>query len=519
MRHRYLASASLVLLLAAPAAAQTPPPAPPGTEKAQPAPGGTPAPSANPVAQAPSAPGGNPAPSTEPAPPPPPPAVPPGTGQPAPPAPPAESAKAAAAPSPGQIISKWSATIYGFAEVDIMRDSTQSFTDSPGNGLVVRRDGPALTYNNGRTQTTARNSRFGVRLSAPEFNRMKASGNIELDFMGNQPAVSEASFVNNGTFRIRAAYARLETEYVDVLAGQSYFLFGHGPFFFPMSIWFFGMPNQAFGRTQQFRLSRLFKTPEVNVDLGVSAQRPPQRDAEWPDLQAGVKVGVNAWKGVHTIGSGYPSVDPLTVGVSGSWRHFAVTEFSPSPTMLNRMTGWGVSLDAMIPIIPRPSSKEKANALTATGSFVIGNGIGDLLGGLSGGASFPSLPPAMPGGPSPTFTPNIDGGMVQYDSDGNLRTIDWRTFMVGLQYYVPPSGNLTIGANYTRGDSDNITDGLSETAMRNVITKSQFFELVALGDITPAVRAGVAWQRIEQTRGDNQHPKNNRIELSVFFFF
>jgi len=27
-------------------------------------------------------------------------------------------------------------------------------------------------------------------MSAPEFDGMKASGNIEMDFMGNQPAVS-----------------------------------------------------------------------------------------------------------------------------------------------------------------------------------------------------------------------------------------------------------------------------------------------------------------------------------------
>jgi predicted porin len=500
MNYWYPTSPVLVLLLAAPAAAQTPPAPAPVAEQAPPAPGGTPAPSTEPTA-------------------PPPPAVPAGTGQPPPPPVPAESAKAGAAPSPGQIISKWSATIYGFAEVDIMRDSTQSFTDSPGNGLVVRHDGTALTYNNGRTQTTARNSRFGVRLAAPEFNHMKGSGNIELDFMGNQPAVSEASFVNNGTFRIRAAYAKLETEYVDVLAGQSYFLFGHGPFFFPMSIWFFGMPNQAFGRTQQFRLSRLIKTPAVNVDIGVSAQRPPQRDAEWPDLQAGIKLGVNAWKGPHTIGSGYPAIDPLTVGVSGSWRHFAVTEWSAAPTMLNRTTGWGVSLDGMIPIVARPNAKDKANALTATGSFVVGHGIGDLMGGLSGGASFPALPPAMPGGASTPFTGNIDPGMVTYDSNGDLHTINWKTFMVGLQYYLPPNGQVTIGANYTQGSSDNITDGLTGSALTSVMKKSQFFELVALGDITPAVRAGLAWQRIEQTRGDDQHPRNNRVELSVYFFF
>jgi predicted porin len=443
--------------------------------------------------------------------------VPPGTGQPPPPPPPAESAKPGAAPSPGQVTSKWSATLYGFAEVDLMHDTTQSFNDSAGNGLIVRATG--LAYNNGRTQTTARNSRLGVRLSAPESNGMKASGNLELDFMGNQPAVTEASFVNNGTFRIRAAYAKLETDPVDLLAGQYYFLFGEGPFFFPMSIWFFGMPNQAFGRTQQFRLSHTIKSEAVNVDLGVAVSRPPQRDSEVPDFQGGLKLSVNSWKGPHTIGSGYAAIDPLTVAVSGSLRHFRVNEFAAAPAATNSINGWGLSFDGMIPIIARPSAKDKGNALTATGSFVVGHGIGDLLGNLSGGANFPLLPPAMPGGTGAAFAANVDPGIVQYDSTGNLRTLNWRTFMVGLQYYLPPNGQVTIGANYTQGDSDNITDGLTGGALAGVFKQSQFFELVALGDITPAVRAGVAWQRIAQTRGDEQQTKNNRLELSVYFFF
>jgi hypothetical protein len=260
MTRWYTASPVLVLFLAARAAAQTPGPAPtPGTEPAPPGPG---------PAQ----------PSTEPTVPPAP-TAPPGTGQPPPPPAPAESTKPGAAPGPGQVTSKWSATLYGFAEVDLMHDSTQSFGDSPGNGRILRHDGTALADNNGRTQTTARNSRLGVRVSAPEYHGIKASGNVEGDFMGYEPAVpavSEASFVNNGTFRVRAAYAKLETDYVEVLAGQYYFLFGEQPFFFPMSISFFGLPNQVFGRTQQFRVSHVFKTPrgECRPGRGGAAAAP-----------------------------------------------------------------------------------------------------------------------------------------------------------------------------------------------------------------------------------------------------
>ncbi|HEX3479873.1 MAG TPA: hypothetical protein VHT91_32860 [Kofleriaceae bacterium] len=496
MKFRLALFAPAVLALAAPAAAQ-PAPAP-----AEPAPA---------------------TPSTEPTVPPVP-TAPPGTGQPAPPPAPAESSKPGAAPGPGEVTSKWSATIYGFAEVDLMHDTTQSFTESPGNGLIVRPTG--LTYNNGRTQTTARNSRLGVRLNAPAFEGMKASGNVEMDFMGYQPgiapanpSVSEASFFNNGTFRMRAAYAKVESEYVDLLAGQYYFLFGEQPFFQPMSIWFFGLPNMAFGRTQQFRLSHTFKSEAANVDLAVSAQRPPQRDSEIPDFQGGLKVGINSWKGVHAGGSGYAAFDPLTVAVSGSVRHFRVNDFAAAPTSLRTINGWGISLDGMIPIIPAASAKAKGNALTLTGSFVMGSGIGDLIGGLTGGAAFPAVPAAMPGGASTPYPANVDPGIIQYDTMGNLRAINWQTLVVGAQYFVPPSGRISIGANYTLGKSDNITDGLTGNALAGVFKESQYFEAVVIGDLTPAVRIGAAWQRTQQTRGDEAVSKNNRLELSVYFFF
>lgn len=495
-RWHMASSVLLVLFLAARAAAQTAP-AQPSPDPAATAPPDTAQPAPGAAAE-------------------PPPAVPPGAGQAAPP----EPAKPVPASNPGQVTSKWAMTIYGFAEVDLMHDTTQSFTDSPGNGLIVRSGANVLTYNNGRTQTTARNSRLGVRLSAPEANGIRASGNIEMDFMGSQPTpISEAAFVNNGTFRIRAAYAKLESDYVDLLAGQSYFLFGEGPFFFPMSIWFFGMPNQVFGRTQQFRLSHTVKSDAANVEIAGSVQRPPERDSEVPDFQGALKLSVNSWKGPHTIGSGYAAIDPLTVAVSGTFRHFRINEFAAAPAATRSINGWGLSLDGMIPILTAASVKAKGNALTLTGSFSKGSGYSDLIGGLTGGAAFPAVPSATPGGMAAAYPANIDPGIIQYDSAGNLRALNWQTFMVGLQYYLPPEGRVAIAANYTQGDSDNITDGLTGGALGGVMKKSQFFEAVVLGDITPAVRAGIAWQRIAQTRGDDVQSKSNRLELSVYFFF
>jgi hypothetical protein len=278
------------------------------------------------------------------------------------------------------------------------------------------------------------------------------------------------------------------------------------------------MPNMAFGRTQQFRLSHTFKSDAANVDIAVSAQRPPQRDSEIPDFQGGLKIGINSWKGVHAGGSGYAAFDPLTIAASGSVRHFRVNDFAAAPTALRTINGWGISLDGMIPIIPARSAKDKGNALTLTGSFVTGSGIGDLLGGLTGGAAFPSVP-GMNGGAAAPYPANIDPGIVQYDTMGNLRAINWQTFMVGAQYFLPPTGRISIGATYTQGNSDNITDGLTGGGLAGVFKQSQFFEAVVLGDLTPAVRIGAAWQRIAQTRGDEAVSKNNRLELAVYFFF
>jgi len=501
-------SIALLFALAARATAQ-PAPAP------EPAPAPAPAPEPEPAPQG-SAPGSAPAPS-EPAVPPPPAAA-PGTGQPPPPPAPAESAKPGPTPSPGQITSKWTTTLYGFAEYDIQHDSTQSFTDSPGNNLIARHDGTSrIAYVHGRTTTTARNSRLGVRMSAPEYHGMRASGNVEGDFMGNQPAgISEGSFINNGAFRIRAAYARLESDYIDLLAGQNYYIFGGQPFFFPMSISFFGLPSQAFGRTQQLRLSHVFKSAPVNVEAAIGAFRSPQRDSEVPDFQGGLKLALNGWKGPHTIGSGYPAIDPLTIGVSGAVRHFRVNELSAAPTATNTANSWGISVDGMIPIVPATSAKNKGNALTATGSFTTGHGIGDLLGGVSGGATFPQV---MVNGVAQAFAANIDNGMVQYDANGKLHTINWTAFMAGAQYYLPPNGELSIGANYTNGKSDNITDGLTGAALGRVMKESHYFEAVAIGDLTPAIRVGAAWQRIWQTLGDGMKSINSRVELSIYYFF
>src|SRR5262249_55215531 len=151
----------------------------------------------------------------------------------------------------------------------------------------------------------------------------------------------------------------------------------------------------------------------------------------------GLRVMANDWKGARTPGSLGTTEDPLSLGVSGIYRSFEVNEFAAIPQASNKIKGWGVSIDALIPIIPAANDEKRGNSLTLTGSSVPGTGIGDLMGGtLTGNPAFPFPPtPEMLPVP-PAYTPDIDPGMVAYDGYGLLHTVNWRTYMAGFQYYL-----------------------------------------------------------------------------------
>src|SRR5262249_28453160 len=212
---------------------------------------------------------------------------------------------------------KWNVSFYGFIQADFIWDSTQSFNESAGNGVISR---PG-TYAAGHKRFTfgARHSRIGFRISAPEFHAIRASANVEADFLGNQPpGISESAFFVNATFRLRHAFLKVETDYVDLLVGQTWQLFGFQPYFHPNTVEIQGVPGQVFSRSPQLRLSHIFKAEPVSVEVAVAASRPPQRDAHVPDGQAGVRLTYNGLKGVHTLGGTGTSVDAAAIAFSGA---------------------------------------------------------------------------------------------------------------------------------------------------------------------------------------------------------
>jgi hypothetical protein len=399
---------------------------------------------------------------------------------------------------------KWSVTFYGFVEADYIGDSTRSYNDAIGSALVAH----SYTYDGtvGRTQFSMRNTRIGLAFQSPEVGSVRPSALIEGDFFGSQPSpptgVSETTFYDSPTFRIRHAYLKLDGGLVDVLAGQTYDVFGWQNYFFPCSAEFLGLPNQVFSRNTQLRLSRTFGADgPISVDIAASAGRPAQRDSQIPDLEAGLRLSVNGWKGITTPGNVRTVAAPLSIGVSGISRQFKANAFLPPPTQSsNSISGWGVSVDALIPVIPAADANDRRNRLTLTGSFVTGAGIADLL-TTGGGATFPALLNPAQQSPPPQYAPDIDNGLVTFDvQTGVLHAINWYAYKAGLQYYLPVlDGRLLFAANYTYSHSNNLhqlfkTGGADIELLGTIADTSRYADANLFWDATPAVRFGISGQ-------------------------
>ena len=454
--------------------------------------------------------------------------------------------------------SDWKLTIFGFVEADGMWDSTSSFNDGLNNNVIAH----PLTQagRNPRFQMTIRNSRIGFKAQAPESHGIHSSGVLEFDLFGNQPnvnsgggspgvasgpgATTEAAYFNNAGLRIRHAYVKIEDTIVDVLAGQTYYLLGWQNYFFGATCGFLGMPNQLFNRTVQLRMSRTFRSDRVSFDLAAGAFRPAQRDSAVPDTQGGARLSFNHWKGITTPGSGGTDAQAAAIGVSGMMRSFKVDPYAPLPAPRTPLIGWAIAVDALLPIIPARDGTDRGNALTLTGEFVTGTGQADQYTGMTAGATMPNVYPLPPGTPVTSsgmavpqdlpgvqpqvglpYTPNIDAGLVAFDQYEVLHTINWQTFVVGLQYYLPPRGRAFVSSNYSQGNSNNIaslyhpiTPTQPWVNPMGVFQSSRYVDGNIFFDITPAIRAGVSYQWVQQKLVDDTTVHNHRFEMTFLYF-
>lgn len=415
------------------------------------------------------------------------------------------------------VVGRFATTIFGFAQADVMWFSTQSFNDYAGNLQVARPDTYAGQH--GRTEFSARDSRLGFRIQAPELPWMRASALLETDFLGPTNAIgsgiSEASFFNNPVLRIRHAYFKLETPAIDILFGHTWHLFGFQPSFVPADVQWSGVVGSLFARTMQLRISKTFRTKPVTLELAVSGNRPPQRDSLWPEFEAGARLSFNKWSGVHTLYVTATTTMAASIGVSADVRHVSVPQFSATPQGTVESTGYGIAVDAFLPIIPGTAEK-RDNALSIVGEFVSGQGINDMYVGLVGGVSNPPLPAAMGMAP-PTYSSGSDPGLVVFDKNGDLQMPHWMTFIVGVEYYLPKVGSrLGLFANFARSQ---LLDSDLYVNPAKVRDNEMFYNAGLFFDLSQAVRVGADWAYFDDQYADGVHATTHAVQGVGFFFF
>ena len=414
----------------------------------------------------------------------------------------------------------WNASIYGFAELDIMGDSTQSFGESATNNTLARPNTPA--GDNPRTQVTARNSRLGFKIAAPEWDGIRSSAVVEFDFFGDPSLTTkQGEAYTAGPARMRQFYAKLETPIVDILAGQYHDLFAWGGAgFYPNTVAFLAVPGQIYHRNPQLRLSKTLKGGAVDLEIAAAVVRPVQRDAVLPDFQGGLKVNVNGWTGASAPGASRPVAAPLSLGLSAVSRRFLVTDFQQSPANPQKANGFGFAANAFIPIIPAKGA-DLSNALSLTGEFTTGSGISDLYTGLTGGVGFPALP--NPGGlpAAPVYTPNIDQGIVTFDASNQVKPVKWSGVVVNAHYHLPFGNGKKVWVSGTYGflKSSNAAALTPIQGLPFVFDKAQYIDANLWWALTPAAQIGVSYQRTQQTLGDGVVSHNDRGQGAFYFFF
>ncbi len=436
------------------------------------------------------------------------------------------------------VFGRWATTLYGFVEGDMILDTTRSLTEVPGGTLIAR--GGTSNGSNSRFTFGVRNTRFGIRMKAPEFSDIRTSAMLEADFLGNQPGllnagpypgtglptspyVSEGATFTNPTFRIRHANFKVETPVVDFMFGQYWQLFGWGSAYQPNSVEIQGLPGEIYARTPQLRISKTIKADPVTFEAAVAATRPVQRDSGMPDGQAGLRFSVDSWKGAQTTGSTGTQTAPLSIAVTGLLRRVEVNQLSTSSKQTNELTMSALAVDGFLPIVPGTKEK-KDNSFSVQGEFATGYGYADMFSSTTFGMGF-LTPPGATNTTSPAtfYSPDIDPGIVAYDGLGHLHGIQLTSYLFGAQYYLPGvDGKLWISGNYSHQESANSHDYAAASGKIDrtaTLLAQDWFDVNLFVDPVPGVRVGFEYANTRDTYVDGIFAVNHRGQMSGFFIF
>jgi hypothetical protein len=283
----------------------------------------------------------------------------------------------------------------------------------------------------------------------------------------------------------------------------------------PATIEIQGVPGGVFSRQVQVRISKTVTTSDLTFEAAIAALRPPQRDAGMPAGQAGLRFALNNWTAPQTANFTGTAIQPLSVAVTGDVRRLRLPEFTDQATETRSKTGAALAVDAFIPVLPG-GKDSKGNSLALNGEVSTGSGAGDMYTSLTGGVANPALPTPMGATSAPMFDPHIDNGIAIYDAQAQLHLVRWTAFVVGIQYYLPGSGNVFVSANYSHAQSPTTRQLGAAARTRHA---EDWFDFNLYWDVVASVRVGAEYAHFRDEYNDSGHATNRRGVVSAAFLF
>jgi hypothetical protein len=200
----------------------------------------------------------------------------------------------------------------------------------------------------GDTSASARQSRFGFRVSAPSVFGARLGATLEADFFGGFPAIGIGE--NFGQLRLRLANTKLEWQKTSLVLGQDWMVFApvNPTSLACAAIPLFAASGNPWSRLPQVRLERRFGSGLAQAavlapqsgDFNSAFLSQPNSGAlsETPYLQARLAFVTKSF-----LGSGKPGA----VGASG---HYGESRVTPSGGAATELDSNGGALDWSLPL-------------------------------------------------------------------------------------------------------------------------------------------------------------------------
>lgn len=259
---------------------------------------------------------------------------------------------------------------YGYIKLDAVYDDSRT---NYGNFILYVQ--PETTRNNDNEfNITARQTRIGLDILAPESSNWEARGRIEIDFYGDGSVQHE----NKAEPLLRHAFLEMKKGGFSLLAGQTFDLIS--PLVPDVLNYTVGWAGGNIGyRRPQLRVTNIYPLAEfsklsmalaiarthgtMNEDLGIGGENDGE-DVGFPTVQGRLALTTKLLTKKDTV-----------FGISG---HYGKEEIDWSGTKQGRIKSWSVNGDFDLPVSDRVSVK---------GEVFIGSNLDDYFGGIGQGVN------------------------------------------------------------------------------------------------------------------------------------